>query len=126
MQLADRAVTVMLPARDTSRAIQWYEDKLGLKADTVSDYGANYTLPGGTPMFLYESQFAGSAGNTLISVDSKDIKADMKELRGKGVKFEDYDLPDLKTVDGVAEFGTVKNAWFKDSEGNIIGLVEGM
>ena len=126
MQLADRAVTVMLPARDTSRAIQWYEDKLGLKADTIGDYGANYTLPSGTPMFLYESQFAGSAGNTLISVDSKDIKADMKELRGKGVKFEDYDLPDLKTVDGVAEFGTVKNAWFKDSEGNIIGLVEGM
>ncbi len=77
-------------------------------------------------MFLYESQFAGTAGHTLLSFDTKDLAADMKELRGKGVKFEDYDLPDLKTVDGVAEFGPVKNAWFKDSEGNILGLVQGM
>jgi catechol 2,3-dioxygenase-like lactoylglutathione lyase family enzyme len=126
MKLANRAVTVMLPAKDTDRAIRWYEDKLGFKADTTTDYGANYTLPGGTPMFLYETQFAGTAGHTLLSLDSKDLAGDMKELRGKGVKFEDYDLPDLKTQDGIADFGTVKNAWFKDSEGNIIGLVEGM
>jgi catechol 2,3-dioxygenase-like lactoylglutathione lyase family enzyme len=123
---ADRAVTVMLAAKDTERARRWYDEKLGLKPNKVEDYGAIYTLPGGTPMFLYESQFAGTAGHTLLSFDTKDLAADMKELRGKGVKFEDYDLPDLKTVNGVAEFGDVKNAWFKDSEGNILGLVQGM
>lgn len=123
---ADRDVTVMLPAKNTARAIKWYDDVLGLKADNVADYGANYTLPGGSPMFLYETEFAGSAGNTLLSIGTDDLRADMKALRAKGVTFEDYDLPSLKTVDGVAEFGPVKNAWFRDSEGNIIGLVEGM
>jgi catechol 2,3-dioxygenase-like lactoylglutathione lyase family enzyme len=123
---ADRNITVMLPAKDTTRAVRWYEEKLGLKPDSTTDYGANYTLPGGTPMFLYQSQFAGTAGHTLLSIESRDLAADMQELRARGVKFEDYDLPDLKTVDGIAEFGPVKNAWLKDSEGNIIGLVQGM
>jgi catechol 2,3-dioxygenase-like lactoylglutathione lyase family enzyme len=124
--LANHKVTVMLPAKDTARAKSWYEEKLGLKADRTEDYGASYTLRGGTPMFLYESQFAGTAQHTLLSFDTSDLAGDMKTLRGKGVRFEDYDLPGLKTENGVAEFGTVKNAWFKDSEGNIIGLVQGM
>jgi catechol 2,3-dioxygenase-like lactoylglutathione lyase family enzyme len=126
MKLPERVVTVMLPAKEIARAIRWYEETLGLKADDVTDYGATYTLPGGTPMFLYETEFAGTAAHTLLSIGSKDLAGDMKELKGRGVKFEDYDLPNLKTVDGVAAFGPVKNAWFKDSEGNIIGLVQGM
>jgi catechol 2,3-dioxygenase-like lactoylglutathione lyase family enzyme len=124
--IADQRVTVMLPAKDIPRAQRWYEDKLGLKPDSTADYGSSYTLKGGTPMFLYESQFAGTAGHTLLSFDTADLAGDMKALRGKGVTFEDYDLPDLKTKDGVAEFDGVKNAWFKDSEGNILGLVQGM
>jgi predicted enzyme related to lactoylglutathione lyase len=126
MMLAERAVTVMLPAREMSRAIRWYEEMLGLKADSVLDYGAMYTLPGGTPMFLYETQFAGTAEHTLLSISSEDLAKDMEELRGRGVSFEEYDLPNLKTVAGVADFGAVKNAWFKDCEGNILGLVQGM
>ena len=124
--IADHRVTVMLPAKDAARAQRWYQEKLGLKPAKTEDYGTAYTLKGGTPMFLYESQFAGTAGHTLLSFDTGDLAGDMKALRGNGIKFEDYDLPDLKTVDGIAEFGTVKNAWFKDSEGNIIGLVQGM
>ncbi|HHY50115.1 MAG TPA: VOC family protein [Alphaproteobacteria bacterium] len=124
--IADHGVTVMLPAKDTTRARLWYEETLGLKPDRITDYGATYTLTGGTPMFLYETPFAGSAGHTLLSFASNDLIGDMRALRAKGVTFEDYDLPNLRTVDGVAEFGPVKNAWFKDSEGNILGLVEGM
>lgn len=88
--------------------------------------GVTYELGDGTGFFLYSSQYAGTAKHTVISLDSPDIKKDMKDLRGKGVTFEEYDLPDLKTVDGVAEWGPVKNAWFKDADGNIIGLVQGM
>lgn len=124
--IADHRVTVMLPARDTTRARRWYEEKLGLQPDSVTAYGATYTLTGGTPMFLYETRFAGTARHTLLSIDTDDLAGDMRELRAKGVTFEDYDLPGLKTVDGVAEFGPVRNAWFRDSEGNIIGLVQGM
>ena len=48
----------------------------------------------------------------------------MKDLRNRGIKFEEYDLPGIKTVDGVAEMGEFKGAWFKDSEGNILSVTE--
>lgn len=124
--LTDRNVTVMLPARDLARARDWYEKALGLRPERNEEYGSTYTLKGGTPAFLYETEFAGTAQHTLLSFSSDDLMADMKALREKGVVFEDYDLPGLKTTNGVADFGPVKNAWFKDSEGNILGLVQGM
>jgi catechol 2,3-dioxygenase-like lactoylglutathione lyase family enzyme len=123
---ADRKATTMVPARDVKRAEAWYAEKLGLKPVSTNEGGSSYELKGGAPMFLYESQFAGTAGHTLISFDSPDLAADMKALRARGVTFEDYDLPGLKTVNGVADFGPVKNAWAKDSEGNILGFVQGM
>lgn len=122
---ADRNATMMLPASDVDRAVAWYADKLGLKPASQDDYGASYQLRGVT-VFLYKSDFAGTAQHTLLSLDTPDLAADMQTMRGKGVTFLDYDLPDLKTVDGVADFGSVKNAWAKDSEGNILGFVEGM
>jgi predicted enzyme related to lactoylglutathione lyase len=124
---ADRTVTTMVPAKDLERAKTFYADKLGLTpADSSGEGGVVYELGDGTGFFLYASEFAGTAKHTLISLDTPDLAADIAALRGKGVTFEEYDLPDLKTVNGVAEWGPVKNAWFKDSEGNIIGLVQGM
>jgi catechol 2,3-dioxygenase-like lactoylglutathione lyase family enzyme len=116
----------MVPARDVARAKAWYEDKLGLTPTRSDGFGAGYALGGGAPMFLYKSDYAGSAEHTLITFASPDLKSDMRAMRAKGVTFIDYDLPGLKTIDGLAEFGPVKNAWAKDSEGNILGFVEGM
>jgi hypothetical protein len=125
--LASRTVTAMVPARDFARARKWYADTLRLEPTAeMGEGGAGYQLGGGTRFFLYQTEFAGTAKHTVISLDSPDLFADMKALRARGVVFEEYDLPGLRTVDGVVEFGPVKNAWFKDSEGNIIGLVEGM
>jgi catechol 2,3-dioxygenase-like lactoylglutathione lyase family enzyme len=123
---ADRRATAMIPAKDFDRAKKWYEEKLGLKPSQEMEGGAGYQLAGGMNVFLYKSDFAGTAQHTLLSFDSSDISGDMRDLRAKGVKFEEYDLPGLKTKDGVAEFGPVKNAWAKDSEGNILGFVQGM
>jgi len=122
---ADRKATAMLPAKDLKRAIAWYEDKLGLTPDKTEEWGATYRL-NGVEAYLYVSDYAGTAGHTLLSFDSPDLVADMEKLRGKGVAFIDYDLPDLKTENGMATFGPVKNAWARDSEGNIIGFVQGM
>jgi catechol 2,3-dioxygenase-like lactoylglutathione lyase family enzyme len=121
----DRRVTVMLPAKDVDRAVAWYRDKLGLSF-SKGEYGATLDLGGGVPVFLYQSSFAGTAKHTLLSFEAADLAADMAALRAKGVRFLDYDLPDLKTENGVADFGPVKNAWAEDSEGNILGFVEGM
>jgi catechol 2,3-dioxygenase-like lactoylglutathione lyase family enzyme len=122
---ADKTATAMIPAKDVERAKRWYDEKLGLKPAKSEDYGATYEF-NGVKAFLYQSQFAGTAQHTLLSFDTADLAGDMTKMREKGVKFEEYDLPDLKTVDGVAEFGPVKNAWAKDSEGNILGFVQGM
>ena len=112
--------------QDLARARAWYADKLGLKpGEEFGDMGAVYDL-GGTRVFLYPTQFAGTAQHTLFSFDSTDLVADMAALRSRGVTFLDYDLPGLKTENGLAQFGNVKNAWCKDSEGNILGFVEGM
>jgi len=123
---ANRQATVTIPAADLERAKAWYRDKLGITPQQSDEYGASYMLGGGTRAFLYKSEYAGTAESTLLAFDSPDLKADMVELRGRGVTFIDYDLPGLKTTNGLAEFGPVKNAWAKDSEGNILGFVEGM
>ena len=124
---ADRKATAMLPAGDLARAKRWYEEKLGLKpAEDMGEMGAVYKLGGGTIAFLYPTQFAGTAQHTVLTFDSPDLVADMAEMRKRGVVFEEYDLPDLKTENGIASWDDVKNAWAKDSEGNILGFVQGM
>ncbi len=123
---ADRHATLMIPAHDLDRARRWYEEKLGLRPERSEEYGHSYRLAGGADAFLYPSEFAGTAGHTLLSFASPDLLADMKAMRARGIVFEDYDLPGIRTVNGVADFGPVKNAWAKDSEGNILGFVQGM
>lgn len=118
-------VTAMIPAHNVERAVKWYEEKLGYTPASKDEYGASYQFNGVTA-YLYKSDYAGTAEHTLLSFDSSDLVADMEALRGKGVAFIDYDLPDLKTENGIATFGPVKNSWAKDSEGNILGFVEGM
>jgi|EndMetStandDraft_8_1072994.scaffolds.fasta_scaffold148689_1 catechol 2,3-dioxygenase-like lactoylglutathione lyase family enzyme len=122
-----RAATATIPATDLGRALAWYSDKLGLvPATTLPDgMGAVFELEG-VRAFLYPTQFAGTAQHTILSFDCTDLVADMAALRARGVRFLDYDLPGLKTENGMASFGPVKNAWCNDSEGNIIGFVEGM
>ena len=122
---ANRKATAMLPAKDVDRAVAWYADKLGVKPAQQDENGASFELDGVTA-FLYKSDYAGTAEHTLLSFDTPDLAADMQAMRGKGVAFIDYDLPGIKTENGVATFGPVKNAWAKDSEGNILGFVEGM
>jgi hypothetical protein len=63
-------------------------------------------------------------GHTQMGFVVPDIRAEIKQLRSKGVVFEEYDLPALKTVDGIVDRGELKVAWFKDSEGNMLGLAE--
>jgi catechol 2,3-dioxygenase-like lactoylglutathione lyase family enzyme len=124
---ANRNATFMIPVSDLQRAKRWYEEKLGLKPDDDrGEIGAGYTLGGGTKAFMYPTQFAGTAQNTMLGFNSPDLVADMKALRAKGVVFLDYDLPGLKTENGMADYEGMKNAWANDSEGNILAFVEGM
>jgi predicted enzyme related to lactoylglutathione lyase len=124
---ADRQATAMIPVKDFARAKAWYADKLGLKpSKEYGDNGAEFELKG-VHAFMYPTEYAGTAQHTIVSFNAPDLAADMKQMRANGIVFLDYDLPGFKTVDGVADFGEGgKNAWCKDSEGNILGFVQGM
>lgn len=118
-----RCVAV-LPASDINRARTFWHDTFGLDPVDESDpEGLMYEF-NGTPVLVYETQFAGTAQNTAMAIDTADFDGDFEALKSKGVQFNDYDFPGLKTVDGVAELNGRRGAWFNDSEGNIIGLGE--
>lgn len=114
----------VVAASDLARARSFYEDVLGLSPETEippNDEAVFYRV-GGVPLLVYVSSFAGTAQNTVFGIDTDDLERDMAALRAKGVTFMEYDMPGLKTVDGVAELEGEKSSWFADSEGNIIAL----
>ena len=125
--LENRRATAMIPASNVKRALAWYEEKLGLTPSEIYADGMSAVFElAGVRAFLYPTEFAGTAQHTILSFDSDDLVEDMRTMRQRGVVFIDYDLPGLKTENGLAQFGPVKNAWCTDSEGNILGFVEGM
>jgi len=113
----------VLPAQDLQRARGFYRDKLGLDPAEVRDDGVLYRTSSGS-FLVYETPNAGSAKNTQLCWITNDIVAEVAELRGKGVVFEEYDFPGLKTENGIAVTEGIKGAWFLDTEGNILCLSE--
>jgi catechol 2,3-dioxygenase-like lactoylglutathione lyase family enzyme len=122
--LADAPVSAGLPASDIERARAFYEGTLGLPLAQESEGALTFSSGNGTMLFVYPSQFAGTNQATAAGWQVDDIEAAMKELRSKGVTFEEYDLPGLRTVDGIATLGPAKSSWFKDTEGNILALIQ--
>lgn len=111
----------VLAASDLHRARTFWKDVFGLEP-VRGDVGGDVSLVGATPVLVYESRFAGTAKNTSLSLLTDDLDRDMAALRSKGVTFNDYDLPGLKTVDGIFDMDGERTAWFDDSEGNIISI----
>lgn len=121
--LSDRKFYPTIPASDLDRAVKWYDEKLGLRPRVAELMGYTYELGSGTGFLLYPTANAGQAPNTLATFSSSDVKADVAALRARGVVFEEYDFPGLKTEGGVAQMGEGRwAAWFKDSEGNILAI----
>ena len=119
------AARATIAVSDLERARRFYEDTLGLKTKDERADGVTYEV-GDSWFLVYPSQFAGTAKSTYMSLEVADVETAVKELRDRGIVFEEYDMPGLKTVDGIAEFDGVKGAWFKDPDGNIISVGERM
>jgi catechol 2,3-dioxygenase-like lactoylglutathione lyase family enzyme len=107
---------------DLGRARKFYEETLGLKFMDETPGGIRFQAGKGTWLFVYPSQFAGTNQATCMSFEVDDLVATVKDLRDRGVTFEEYDFPGLKTVDGIADMGEEKGAWFKDLDGNILAI----
>jgi catechol 2,3-dioxygenase-like lactoylglutathione lyase family enzyme len=120
------SIYTVLPVKDLARARAFYRDKLGLEATLEKPGMLAYSGPSGYIFQLYETEAAGTAQNTQMGWSTDDLDADMTELRERGVVFEEYDLPGLKTENGVAFVGTERSAWFTDTEGNTICISQTM
>ena len=115
----------MLAASDIERAKAWYRDKLGFEEATEYPGGILGFASGPGTFEVYKTDFAGTAKNTVGAWNVQDLRAEQAALEARGVRFEDYDFGDMKTVDGVmTDPGGGLNAWFTDSEGNILALVQ--
>lgn len=121
--LDDATVHTTLPALDMDRAARFYTEKVGAEPGESGTGGRFFSI-GGTSFAIYPTPNPSRGGHTQMGIRVADVRAAVEELRSRGVVFEEYDLPGLKTTDGVADMGDVSAAWFTDTEGNIIGVVQ--
>ena len=117
------SVHAILPALDMDRARAFWTEKVGATPGEASDAGAFFTI-GSSTFSIYPTPNPSRGGHTQMGIRVPDAEAAVKELRSRGVTFEEYDMPGLKTVDGVADLGNgSRGGWFKDTEGNIVGVI---
>jgi predicted enzyme related to lactoylglutathione lyase len=120
--LRNAAVHAYIPVADMGRARNFYEKTLGLKAKEESAGGVIYECGNGTWFFMYKSEGAGTSKANYAFWEVNDVEAEVADLKARGVVFEEYDMPGIKTVNSIATGGGAKTAWFKDSEGNILAI----
>lgn len=119
--LSKAPVTTILPVIDMNRAREFYERRLGLKPmGYAADGNFIFACAGEATIALIQKPQGTQAEHTAISFEVSDVMSEVKELERRGVVFEDYDLPGLKTVEHVCVLGSDRAAWFKDTEGNIL------
>ena len=124
--LARARVAAIVPVSDVEAAIRFYGDTLGLKlkerrSDLPENREAEFEAGDGA-LLVYESVGAGQSRHTVAGFRVDDIDEVVAGLRERGVAFEEYDLPDLKTEGGIAAVGDVRAAWCKDPDGNILAV----
>ena len=125
MSLATAPATTILPTSQPDAAKAFYTDALGLVfRGTDADGKLLFDLAAGATLALIEKPAGAQADHTAISFEVTDIVTTIGELQARGVAFDDYDLPGLKTVEHVCVLGAEKAAWFKDPDGNILCLHE--
>lgn len=113
-----------LAVKDLAKSRSWYADGPGWEPSIEAPGTLVYVLESGSAFTLYETEFAGTAKNTVMNWVVADLRAEVARLRANGVEFENYDFGDFKTVDGIMTDPTgFMNAWFKDPDGNIVGMV---
>jgi predicted enzyme related to lactoylglutathione lyase len=113
-----------IPATNVARARKFYEEKIGLNPGREIAGGVTYECAGGTACFLYPTRNAGTNKASQAFWQVKDIEREVAELKARGVTFEEYDVPGMKTVNSIATAGGAKSAWFTDTEGNILALIQ--
>jgi len=120
--LKNSPIIPYIPVADLARARKFYEEKIGLSPKEVYAGGVIYECGGGSWVFMYPSAGAGTSKASTAFWDVADVEKEVAQLKARGVVFEEYDLPGITMVNGIATGGGAKTAWFTDSEGNIMAI----
>jgi catechol 2,3-dioxygenase-like lactoylglutathione lyase family enzyme len=121
--LDNLTVQALLPATDLDRARSFYEGILGLSPQMVLPTGTFYECGQGSRLAIANNGGTPNGEHTQVAFLADDVASEVSHLRARGVVFEEYDDGPLHTVDGIARKGPITGAWFKDSEGNLIGVL---
>jgi predicted enzyme related to lactoylglutathione lyase len=119
--LRNAPICAYIPASNISRARKFYEEIIGLQPKEEYAGGVIYEC-GGTGVFMYPTPNAGTSKASQAFWQVKDVEVEVAELKERGVKFEEYDMPGMTMKNSIAMAGGAKTAWFKDSEGNILAI----
>lgn len=123
--LQQAAMYPYIPAKDVARARKFYEEKIGLTPQREIAGGVVYAFGKETWCFLYPTPHAGTSQASQAFWHVDDIEREFAELKARGVTFEQYDMPGVDQ-NGILTGGGAKAAWFKDTEGNIMALVQSL
>jgi catechol 2,3-dioxygenase-like lactoylglutathione lyase family enzyme len=124
--LGEAEIAAIIPVSDIDKAVEFYGNKLGLELqirrdDLPENREAEFRAADGT-LVVYESVAAGQSRGTLAGFRVNDLESVVAGLRERGVVFQEYDTPDLKTENGIGRIGDLLAAWCKDPDGNIIAF----
>ena len=122
--LSQARIHATIPAQDLERARAFYESVLGLKPASVAPGGIFYEVNDGSRFLVFPSSGRASGGHTQLGFTVDDIDAEVGALRQKGVTFESYDMPQFDATTSITTFSGTRSAWFKDTEGNLLGIVQ--
>jgi len=125
--LRESPLFAYIPAKNLDRARRFYEETLGLVPKSLNNDDVTYEFASGTAAFLYLTDNAGTSKASQAFWSVKDVDREIVELKKRGVVFERYDdMPGERSPEGAVIAGGAKAAWFKDSEGNILAIVQSL
>lgn len=115
-----------IPAQDVSRARHFYEQKLGFEPSAEQAGGVVYEFGKNTACFLYPTPNAGTSKTSQAFWQVEDVDKEIAELKVRGVAIENHEMPGERSPSGAISAGGAKAAWFKDTEGNILAIVQSL
>ena len=122
--LGEHPITPVLLAKDLAAAREFYHDRLGLEILTEADDGIVFKCGGGTHVDVTRSTVGTADEQTQASWQVQDLRAEVAELGSRGVEVQEYDMPGLKTEDGIADLGFAWMAWIIDPGGNALAIMQ--
>ena len=122
--LGTSKVHPVLLSKDLDRTREFYHDTLGLEILSESDHKIEFRCGSGTKLAVSKSTIGTADSQTQIAWEVDDLQAEIDDIRARGVPIEEYDLPDLKTHNGIADVGFAWMAWIIDPGKNALAIVQ--